>query len=371
MALAWTPLDVLPDAARKAAAGPAPVKLMAARGLAPLKPVELVSALYMLALDADAAVKAAAEKTASELPDKILAGALADPSLDARVLDFFAAKVAGRPALLEAIVLNKATADETIRELAASVGEKEIDLIATNEERLLRHPAIIGAMYMNPKARMSTVDRAVELAVRAGITVPGIPSWEEVVAAVLGAPAPTPAEAAAADAAFAQAAAIGIGESQEAALVAEAVNDENATEDTVEQGKKKLDIARLSIPAKIRLATLGNAFARSILIRDSNKQVALAAIRAPGITDNEVVKFSANRALSDEVIRVIANSKEWLKLYQVKLNLVNNPKCPLPVAMRLLPLLHDKDLRNVAKSKGVPSALSAQAKKLVAQKTAK
>jgi len=82
-----------------------------------------------------------------------------------------------------------------------------------------------------------------------------------------------------------------------------------------------------------------------------------------------VAKFSANRGLSDDVIRVIANNKEWTRLYTVKHNLVQNPKCPLATSMRLLPFLHDKDLKNLAKSKGIPSALSAQAKKLVSQKT--
>ena len=45
--------------------------------------------------------------------------------------------------------------------------------------------------------------------------------------------------------------------------------------------------------------------------------------------------------------------------------LVNNPKCPLPEAMRLLPLLREKDIQSVSRSKGIPSALAAQARKLI------
>ena len=48
----------------------------------------------------------------------------------------------------------------------------DIDLIAQNEQRLLASPEIIGAMFNNPHARMSTVDRAVELAAD-GITLDG------------------------------------------------------------------------------------------------------------------------------------------------------------------------------------------------------
>jgi hypothetical protein len=148
----------------------------------------------------------------------------------------------------------------------------------------------------------------------------------------------------------------------------EGQTDENVVKSIEDTAKEKLQLHKLSLPAKIRLATLGNSFARSVLIRDSNKVVALAAIKSPGVTDNEIVKFSSNRGLSDEVVRVIANNKEWTRLYQVKNNLVNNPKTPLQEAMRFLPFLHDKDLRNVARSKGIPSALVAQAKKLMTQK---
>jgi hypothetical protein len=106
-----------------------------------------------------------------------------------------------------------------------------------------------------------------------------------------------------------------------------------------------------------------------VLIRDTVKIVALAAINSPGMTDNEVIKYSANRNLSDDVIRVIAATKEWHKVYQIKVNLVNNPKTPLPVSTRLLPFLHGRDLKNVSRSRAIPSAIVAQAKKLLAQKS--
>ena len=37
--------------------------------------------------------------------------------------------------------------------------------------------------------------------------------------------------------------------------------------------------------------------------------------------------------------------------------------------MRFLPFLHDKDLKMLSKSKGIPSALSAQAKNLMTHKS--
>jgi hypothetical protein len=48
---------------------------------------------------------------------------------------------------------------------------------------------------------------------------------------------------------------------------------------------------------------------------------------------------------------------------------VNNPKTPQAVALRFLVLLRASDLKAVAKSKNVPSAVSGHAKKMLARKS--
>jgi hypothetical protein len=378
MALSHTPLDparLSPDAQR--ALAPGPVRMMAARGLAPLpRPGDLLTVLYQLGLDADPAIRDAAQRTAAELPERVLLGGLEDASLDPRVIDRFALEVLNRPALLQRIILNPATSDQTIADLAGMLDAAEIDLVAQNEERLLRHPEIIGAMYKNRHARMSTVDRAVELAVRNQIEVPDIPAWEEIVSAVMGKAKQPQSERSAAedDALFAQAAAV-MGEEPRpadggaAGGSAPAVATEAEAEALVEQQARKADkvpITKMTVPMKIRLATLGNAFARSQLIRDPLRAVALAVIKAPGVTDGEVAKYAGNQALSDDVINYIADRREWTKLYSVKLALVQNPKTPMRATMHLMAHLREKDLRNVARSKNIPSAVAAQARKLVA-----
>lgn len=127
-----------------------------------------------------------------------------------------------------------------------------------------------------------------------------------------------------------------------------------------------IDFTKLKLYEKIRLATLGNAYCRQTLLRDSNRMVALAAIRSPQITDGEVVKAAGNRSLSEDVIRYIANRKELVKQYAVKLALVGNAKCPLGIALRLLPTLHGEDIKQLARSKNVPGALSLAARRLAA-----
>ena len=78
----------------------------------------------------------------------------------------------------------------------------------------------------------------------------------------------------------------------------------------------------------------------------------------------EVLRYASNRGLDDEIIRFIANQRHWVRLYGIKVALVNNPKCPLPVSMRFLAHLNVRDLKTLSRSKGIPSALSTAAKQL-------
>jgi hypothetical protein len=385
MSLELTPLETLAPTVERAVGpkAPAPLRLMAARGLAPLPPADLAVALYQLSFADDETVKSAAFKTAAELPDKILLGALGE-ALDARVLDFFARRVFAKPPLLERVLLNRATSDETFRHLATLVDEAGLEFIAKNEERLLRHPPIIAALYLNPKTRMSTAQRALELAVRNNVRVEGIPAFDEAVRAIQQSGAPDPAQAARDDAAFAQAAAVGVDlaagieliplddSEAQAQAEAEAAAAEAAVEGAgaADDDEKKQKISELSPAAKVRLATLGNAFARAVLIRDTNRQVSMAAIRSPGVSDMEVLRYASNRGLDEDIIRYIANQRHWVRLYGIKVALVNNPKCPLPVAMRLIAHLNVRDLKALARSKGVPSTLCTAAKQMLAQRNA-
>lgn len=360
-----TPLPVaaLSPAAQKAL-GPGPGRMMASRGLIPLPPADQVSVLYQLAIDADQNLSNAARATAMGLPDKLLAGALADPAVDVRVLDLFAQLVGDRASVFEALVVNGTVADTTIAYLAENGGPNEVDRIATNEQRLLRHPAIIAAMYQNKDARMSTVDRVVELAVRNHVRVPGLAAWDEIARALQGAP-PSTAES---DALFAAAAEAATAVADDPLVKGDADQVLPEQEGDAAEEKKAMPIDRLTVPQKIRLATLGNGVARGTLIRDPLKIVAMAAIKSPGVTEFEAARYASNHSLCEDVIRFIANKREWTKLYGIKYSVCRNPKTPIPDAMRLLPFLRDRDLAQLMKSRGVPSAVTAQARKLMAQR---
>jgi hypothetical protein len=359
-----TPLDVaqLSPAAQKAL-GPGPAKMMASRGMAPLPPAEQVTVLYQLMLDADTNLSSSALATAKKLPDTLLAGALVNATLDARVLDKFAVLVGDRPPVFDALVANTSIADETLATLAGRLGAREVDRIAANEQRMLRHPQIIAAMYMNKNARMSTVDRAVELAVRNNVRVPGLAAWDEIARALQ---TEKPTQGAEADTLFAMAAEATQGD--DSVLTQGDGEQILEGEEQLPENIEDIPIDKLSIPAKIRLATLGNAFARSVLIRDPMRIVQMAAIKSPAVTEFEAGRYASNQTLSDDVIRYIANKREFTKLYGTKYALCRNPKTPVPEAMRLMPFLREKDLGLLAKSKGVSSAVVAQARKIMMQR---
>jgi hypothetical protein len=379
-----TPLDTSRlSAAGQRALGPGPGRAMAARGLVPLSSGDQVAVLYQLSLDPDPALAQAARATAAGLPERLLAGTLADPGVDPRVIDFFAEVAAGRPSVFDAIVMNPAAADETIAALAAKADAREVDLIAHNEQRVLRHPAIIAAMYMNRRARMSTIDRVVELAVRNNVRVPGLAAWDEVARALTGG-----SRADERDDALIQGVLEAAGDDSaltagDAERAPPEVSPEKIPAETgpgrpaagagagaAGDGGDDPAFEKLSIPAKIRLASIGNASIRAKAVRSPHRIVAMAAIKAQGVKDMEIVSYACNRNLLEDVIRYIASKREWTKLYGVKVALCRNPKTPLVEATRLLTALRERDLQDLAKSKGVSSALAAQARRLVMQRRA-
>lgn len=118
------------------------------------------------------------------------------------------------------------------------------------------------------------------------------------------------------------------------------------------------EIQDMSVSEKLDFARKCSKEGRAILIRDANKLVQMAVISSPKITDSEVLMIANNRQINEEVLRHIAGEREWMKNYQVKVALVNNSKTPLPIAMKLVAALNQKDLTSLAKSKSVARALT-------------
>jgi hypothetical protein len=130
-------------------------------------------------------------------------------------------------------------------------------------------------------------------------------------------------------------------------------------------GSLYAQIVTMSVHEKIKLALRGNKDARSILIRDSNKLIRRLVLQNPRFTDVEAAAVGRNRSADEEALRVISERREWMRNYQVRLALATNPKTPIPTALKLLPTLGERDVRQLAKSKNVPEHVAAQCRRML------
>lgn len=138
-------------------------------------------------------------------------------------------------------------------------------------------------------------------------------------------------------------------------------------EDTQNINKQKM-VLELGMSEKVKMAMTGDKEWRNILVKDSNKTVSSAVLRNPRITDGEILFLVQNRSSSEDVIREILLNREWLKNYAVRHALVMHPRTPLPKAIRFLSTMNDKDVRMLAKSRNVSSAIVNNCRRMIAAK---
>jgi len=354
-------VSLLPAPAQKALAAdaPLPLRTMAARGVLPgLKPGDIVIVVAMIALGGDPALSETARATLAKLPPPILAGALT-ADLPGVVTEQLAEAQPKNPDVVLGLLGMRRTTPVALERLAFFADERCGEIIATNEELMLKNPSVIEKLYMNKAVRMSTADRLVELAVRNGIEL-GIPAFKEAAAAIKNELIPEPSEEPTYDDVLFK-------KTEEIAQAAEIAVEVEDTHEVDEEGAEKLrekflplhaQIAELTGTQKIRRAMLGPTAERLILVRDPNRLVQAAAAKSPSLTENEAVRITASRAMSDEVLRLIAMNRDLVRSYQVKMNLVSNPRTPFSFAARLVPHLRDSDLKTMSKSKNVSGAVA-------------
>jgi hypothetical protein len=369
-------LATLPGPAQKILDGsaPLPIRQMAAKGIAPgLRPVDALTVVALLAESADEAVATTAKATLGALPAPVIKGALGG-AVPAGVLDVVAPYYAKNAGVMELILQQAALLPETVARCAEVANEAVSELLAVNEERLLKHPAIIEKLYMNAATRMSTADRMIELAVRNGLELDGIPAFKEAAAAIANELIAEPSEEPTPDDLLfkeldEQAKSIVIDPTKEDVVI----RDEETGEEVVSERVLPLHarLSGMSISQKIRRAMLGTGGERLLLVRDRNKLVAAAAIRSPKIQENEVALISQSRQVSDEVLRIIATNKTWVQDHQIKLNLVYNPRTPFIFSARLIGYLREGELKQIAKSKNVSAAIATAARQQLSRRGGK
>jgi hypothetical protein len=146
-------------------------------------------------------------------------------------------------------------------------------------------------------------------------------------------------------------------------LIATGDELEEDPNETKESATQKL--AKMGFTERLKAASKGSREMRAILIRDPNKMIAAAVLSSPKLSEPEVEAIAGMGSVSDEVLRIIGNNRQWIKNYMVVLRLCKNSKTPLAMSMNLMNRLQDGDLTRLSVDRNVPEPLRVAARKKV------
>lgn len=125
-------------------------------------------------------------------------------------------------------------------------------------------------------------------------------------------------------------------------------------------------IRGLTTNDKYKLALNGTKLERTLLLKDPNKTIQAHIIKNRRITLDEVRYLAGFRQANPDVLKQIAEHREWTQNPRIVSALVGNPKTPATIARKLLAKLPITEVRRLAKSPNTPAAVAAAAKKMVA-----
>jgi hypothetical protein len=142
--------------------------------------------------------------------------------------------------------------------------------------------------------------------------------------------------------------------------------------EAVDEGKgsnnRQAEIGKMSISQKVRAATLGSKADRDYLVRDNNRLVHMAAVTSPKVQPPDIMAWSANKALPDNVIMYIGTNGKYRRNYKIVVNIVNNPKAPLRLTSGLINALSKADLAKVQKNRNLAPTIQRLARALAEQR---
>ena len=318
---------------------------LAAEGLLPLAPTLLVPLQVALAGNPDAEVARLARESIRTADPRMLAAVLEEEAGE-EVLTFCAQHVE-HPLVLETVLRRRDTPRWLLAAMAPRLSPELQELLLLRQDAIVEEPGILDALAGNPglsafarrrigEYREHLLGGAAEAA-RAAAVAPEITKevtqdeFERALAAARAEPAS--------------------GEVDEVTGLAEG------------------QIRTLPVPVRLKLSRGASRTLRGILVRDQNPMVALSVLANNPISDSEVEQIAASRAVVDDVLYAIARNREWVRKYQVVNALVRNPRTPVAVAVRLVPKLSVRDLRNLGRDRNVSDAVRSQALRLYKMKS--
>ncbi|HVF62033.1 MAG TPA: hypothetical protein VNJ70_19670 [Thermoanaerobaculia bacterium] len=315
---------------RVRAGGEPHLRRLAAAGLLPLPPEELIPLQVSLARGGDAEIAGAAADALARLDPRLAAPFLAEAA-DTETLAWFAERAAGFE-ILESIVRRRDVPRPLLATLARRCGPELQEVLLLRQDAIRELPAILEALEENPRltpyARRRIDEYREHLLPRA------------------------PAAAATADEA-----------AEEAAAAAAAAAAEEA-EPAGAAGLTEWEIRNLPVPARLKLARGATRILRNFLIRDTNPLVAMAVMEHNTLDEHEIEQIANNRLVPEEVLMEIGRRRDWIAKYPILKALVQNPRTPAGVALRLIGRLNIRDLRDLSRSRNTTAPVRAAAQRL-------
>ena len=154
----------------------------------------------------------------------------------------------------------------------------------------------------------------------------------------------------------------------DAARVGGADNDVDPQHEIVPAGGSARSEPRPAVSGKaekIQKALHGTKDERLKILRDNDKSLHMYVLKNPRLGLDEVTTLAKTATTSVEVIKTIAERREWCQRPEVASALVRNPKTPVPIAVRLLDFISKQELRRLAKSDGARMPILQAARKKV------
>ena len=285
-----------------------------------LDPEERIELLAVLAADADELIAERAAGALLSQPESAFPAALARTDAAPQLFEFCAKYLIDRPGMAGALANNPNCPQELLAATVPHMTTAVLQGLMADLDRLSSTPALAAALATSP---FLVAEQRLQL--------------QEL-----------------------------LQEESDPAALEEAVAA--AEPDLVKRQSLLQRLAHMRVPERVQLALKGNREERMTLIRDPCKVVQRAVLQSPRITDREVEAFAAMANLNDEVLRLIAMSRKFMKNYTVLRNLMNNPKSPLDITLHLLPSLNEHDLKLLTTNKNVPETLRTSANRLQFQR---
>ena len=308
------------------------IRLAAARGALPMSGPNLVTVLFVFYHGENLELKEESLDTLKTLPAQILLAALSQVELHPSIIDFIVKLRYLDSVVMQAALSHRMIGIKSLLFLAANSTGDVLDMLSHNDEALRKADVLRTAIINNVHADKVMRQRL---------------GWVE--------PTPEPEPEV---------------EPQPGANTEDEEAESPAEEEIEEDSRSKYQqLQDMPVADNIKMALTGDKEWRTLLIRESNKQVNTAVLKNPRISEGEVLAVAKNRSADDELIRIILLNRDWIKLYEMKKALAVHPRTPLQKAIRYMTFLSEKDIRELAKSRDVGQAIVNNAKRMLMAKT--